>query len=69
MIMFLSSKICEQMTHAFSMQNREKFHKTWNQTIFFLNMTILGQGVSIWTMNIIENKKQRYIIDNVALVL
>ncbi len=32
-------------------------------------MTILGQGVSIWTMNIIENKKQRYIIDNVALVL
>ena len=32
-------------------------------------MTILGQGVSIWTMNIIENKKQRCIIDNVALVL
>lgn len=32
-------------------------------------MTILGQGVSIWTMNIIENKNQRYIIDNVALVL
>lgn len=41
-------------------------HKIEN---FFLKMTIPWQGVSIWTMNIIENKKQRYIIDNVALVL
>jgi hypothetical protein len=32
-------------------------------------MTILGQGVSIWTINIIENKKQRSLLDNVALVL
>lgn len=32
-------------------------------------MTIPGQGVSIWTMNIIENKNQRSLLDNVALVL
>lgn len=32
-------------------------------------MTIPGQAVSIWTMNIIENKNQRSLLDNVALVL